>query len=224
VTHRQIKCWHRRTFNMDPARTAFLAIDMQRDFLFAKDGQPNDMARIIPRFAKLTDVMRSWGCEVIHTRESYTSDMHDVTAHKASQNYVGRPGPFGKYLIRGEPGCDFVDELKPLPAERIVDQPGFGKLHGSGLQEKLKSKGITHLVLAGVTTQCCVHSTLREAVDAGFWCITVADCCASPQQKWHDEALDLIASENHLFGWICRLEDLTNGSEFEPDQSDSGFD
>jgi len=190
---------------------------MQRDFLIGKDGQPNDMARIIPAFAKLTAVMRDWGCEVIHTRESYSADLSDVTEHKASQNYVGRPGPFGKYLVRGEHGCDFVDELKPLSEERIIDQPGFGKLHGSGLQEVLQGNGITHLVLAGVTTQCCVHSTLREAVDAGYWCLTIADCCASPQPSWHGAALDLIAAENHLFGWICELQDLTNSPKTAQD-------
>ena len=213
MTYRQINCRHHRTLEIDTARTAFLAIDMQRDFLTTPDGRPNDMARIIPGFAKLLAVMSSWGCKVVHTRESYAADLSDVTEHKASQNYVGRPGPLGKYLIRGEPGCDFVDELQPLQTELIIDQPGFGKFHANGLQEQLQSKGITHLVIAGVTTQCCVHSTLREAVDAGFWCLTVADCCASPQQQWHDAALQLIASENHLFGWICELQDLTNSSE-----------
>ncbi len=208
MTARRIKCWHQRTFDIDPACTAFLAIDMQRDFLTGDDGQPNEMARIIPNFAKLTAVMRDWGCEIIHTRESYAADLSDVTAHKASQNYVGRPGRDGKYLIRGEHGCDFVDELKPLPREPVIDQPGFGKLHGSGLQDLLQNSGITHLVLAGVTTQCCVHSTLREAVDAGYWCLTVADCCSSPQQNWHDMALEIIASESHLFGSICDLNDL----------------
>ena len=217
MTLRQINCWHDRTFDIDTACTAFLAIDMQRDFLIGKDGQPNDMARIIPGFMKLTAVMRDWGCEVIHTRESYSADLSDVTAHKASQNYVCRPGPFGKYLVRGEHGCDFVDELEPATAERVIDQPGFSKLHGSGLREVLQGKGITHLVLAGVTTQCCVHSTLRKAVDAGYWCLTVADCCASPQQNWHDAALELIASENHLFGSICELQDMTNCPETNQD-------
>lgn len=211
MTHRKINCWHNRSFEPEAASTAFLAIDMQRDFLMDKDGQPNEMARIIPGFSRLTAIMRDWGCSVIHTRESYAEDLSDVTAHKASQGYVGRPGPFGKYLIRGQHGCDFVDELKPQTAEPVIDQPGFGKMHGSGLREVLRANGVTHLILAGVTTQCCVHSTLREAVDAGYWCLTVADCCASPQQKWHDAALDLIASENHLFGSICNLQDLANG-------------
>lgn len=211
MTSHTINCWHGRTFEMDPSATAFLAIDMQRDFLMDEHGQPNDMARIIPDFAKLTALMRDCGCTIIHTRESYASDFSDVTAHKASQGYVGRPGPFGRYLVRGQQGCDFVDQLKPQPAEAIIDQPGFGKLHGSGLQDLLQANGISHLVMAGVTTQCCVHSTLREAVDAGYWCLTVADCCASPRQAWHDAALGLIASECHLFGSICNLEDLISG-------------
>jgi len=208
MTHYQINCRHNRSFEFTPSSTAFLAIDMQRDFLMDKDGRLNDMARIVPSFSRLTGIMRGLGCTIVHTRESYAEDLSDVTPHKASQGYVGRPGPFGRYLIRGQPGCDFVDELKPGPAEPVIDQPGFGKMHGSGLHELLETKGITHLVLAGVTTQCCVHSTLREAVDAGYWCLTVADCCASPEQSWHDTALDLIASENHLFGSICNFQDL----------------
>lgn len=211
MTRRKINCWHNRSFAPDTASTAFLAIDMQRDFLVDRDGQPNEMARVIPGFSRLTAIMRDWGCSIIHTRESYAEDLSDVTAHKASQGYVGRPGPFGKYLIRGQHGCDFVDELKPQTAEPVIDQPSFGKIHGSGLREMLRAKGITHLILVGVTTQCCVHSTLREAVDAGYWCLSVSDCCASLQQKWHDAALELIASENHLFGSICNLQDLENG-------------
>jgi len=194
---------------MDPSATAFLAIDMQRDFLMDEHGQPNELARIIPDFAKLTTLMRDCGCTIIHTRESYAPDLSDVTPHKASQGYVGRPGPFGKYLIRGQKGCDFVDQLKPEAAEAIIDQPGFGKLHGSGLQQLLQANGISHVVMAGVTTQCCVHSTLREAVDAGY--------CASPRQAWHDAALGLIASECHLFGSICNLEDLISGVQTSQD-------
>lgn len=213
MTQAKIDCWHDRSFEIEPASTAFLAIDMQRDFLLDKDGQPNAMARIIPDFARLTATMRNRGCKIIHTRESYAEDLSDVTAHKASQGYVGRPGPFGKYLIRGQKGCDFVEELRPAPDEQVIDQPGFGKLHGSGLHEILQENGITHLVIAGVTTQCCVHSTLREAVDAGYWCLTVADCCASPQQHWHEAALELIASESHLFGSICNLQDIETGWE-----------
>ncbi len=217
MTHYQVNCRHNRSFEFAPSSTAFLAIDMQRDFLTDKDGRPNKMARIIPAFSRLTETLRGLGCTIVHTRESYAEDMSDVTPHKASQGYVGRPGPFGKYLIRGQHGCDFVDDLKPGPAEPVIDQPGFGKMHGSGLREILDAKGITHLILAGVTTQCCVHSTLREAVDDGYWCLTVADCCASPQQNWHDAALDLIASESHLFGSICDLKDLATASRPDSD-------
>jgi len=217
MTHYQVNCRHNRSFEFAPSSTAFLATDMQRDFLTDKDGRPNKMARIIPAFSRLTETLRGLGCTIVHTRESYAEDMSDVTPHKATQGYVGRPGPFGKYLIRGQHGCDFVDDLKPGPAEPVIDQPGFGKMHGSGLREILDAKGITHLILAGVTTQCCVHSTLREAVDDGYWCLTVADCCASPQQNWHDAALDLIASESHLFGSICDLKDLATASRPDSD-------
>jgi nicotinamidase-related amidase len=90
----------------------------------------------------------------------------------------------------------------------VIDKAGFSAFHASDLDEILKQDGIDHLILCGVTTQCCVHSTLREAVDRGYWCLTVADCCAASESGMHDAALSLIAGEGHLFGWVADLQDF----------------
>ena len=204
----EIACRHDRTFAFDARKTALLIIDMQKDFLLDADGQANPMADIVPRTADLAAIFRRIGGRIIHTREAYLPDLSDVSPHKASVGYVGRPGPFGRYLIAGEPGCNFVDALQPEPGETVLDKPSFGAFCTTGLHKILQSAGITHLILCGVTMQCCVHSTLREAVDRGYWCLTVADCCGALRREWHAETLSLIASEDHLFGDICDLADI----------------
>lgn len=208
MTAHRISCHHDQIFDFDPGTTALIAIDMQKDFLLADDGTENAMADIVPAVARLTDLCRRLGCMIIHTREAYKPDFSDVLPHKEAMGYVGRPGPRGRYLVAGEPGCDFVEALQPLPGERVIDKPGFGAFGTSDLQDHLQAAGITHLILCGVTMQCCVHSTLREAVDRGYWCLTVADCCGALRPEWHAATLSLIASEDHLFGGICNLADL----------------
>jgi nicotinamidase-related amidase len=217
ITAINIACQEEREFSFAPKSTAFLAIDMQKDFLSAdgwcaaRYGDPVAMRAIVPRFKALTGLAREAGCTVIHTREGYAPGLSDVHAMKAARGVVGEPGPLGRFLIRGEAGHDFVDELRPAPGEAVVDKPGFGAFYSTGLEAMLRAAGITHLILAGITTQCCVHSTLREAVDRGFWCLTVVDCCAAIETAWHDAAIALIPSEAHLFGWVCDLDDLRRG-------------
>jgi len=220
----RIPCQGGRDFTFVPGTTAFLAIDMQKDFLdpggwcAVRYGDPADMRAIVPRFKALTALARATGCTIIHTREGYAPDLSDVHPMKAARGVVGEPGPLGRFLIRGEAGHDFVDALRPAPGEAVVDKPGFGAFYRTDLEAMLRSAGITHLILAGITTQCCVHSTLREAVDRGFWCLTVADCCAAIETAWHDAAMALIPSEAHLFGWICELGDLRRALEPKPGQ------
>ena len=204
-----IQCRHGQSFSFDPAKTALLVIDMQKDFLLEYDGTPNSMAAIIPNVVQLTNLCRDLGCTIVHTREAYLSDLSNVSPHKAEMNYVGRPGPRGRYLVDGEPGCGFVDELAPLPGERVLDKPGFGGFSTTDMHAVLQSEDITHLLLSGVTMQCCVHSTLREAVDHGYWCLTLADCCGAIRPEWHEATLSIIASENNLFGGICDLADFS---------------
>jgi nicotinamidase-related amidase len=163
---------------------------------------------LIERVGRLLAWARGTGCRVYHTREGYSSDLSDVSAFRQDLDYVGHPGPLGRSLIRGELGHDFVADLQPLPGEPIIDKASFGAFYRTDLEEQLRAAGVERLILCGVTTQCCVHSTLREAVDRGYWCLTVADCCAASEQGLHDAALMLIAGEGHLFGWIADLADL----------------
>jgi len=213
MTELQIRCRGERLFSFAPAGTALIVIDMQRDFFSSSDQpampQTNDpMQAIIPRVADLIAVARLFGCRVIHTREGYSPDFSDVSAFRASLGYVGEPGPGGRCLIRGEHGHDFLDELKPAPGETIIEKAGFSAFHATALDQQLSAASIERLILCGVTTQCCVHSTLRSAVDLGYWCLTIADCCAAQDPQAHEAALSLISAEGHLFGWVCDLDDF----------------
>lgn len=207
-----IQCRDDRVYRFSPASTALLAIDLQQEFFTPEAGACVDAMRaILPRVARLLAAARLLGCRVIHTRESYRADMSDVHAYRASLDYVGKRGPLGRFCILGEPGHEFVERVRPLPNEAVIDKPGFGAFHDTSLDDLLRQDGIDHLVICGVTTQCCVHSTLREAVDRGYWCLTVADACAASEPGLHEAALQLIAGEGHLFGWVTDSAELQNG-------------
>ncbi|WP_229708986.1 cysteine hydrolase family protein [Silvimonas iriomotensis] len=194
-------------------------IDMQRDFL-APEGASGvsgfDLAplrTIIPRLQNVLAAARRHGVRVFHTREGHRTDLADLCATKQQRTLqagaeIGARGPLGRFMVRGEFGHDFIDELQPVPGEPIIDKPGYGAFYATDLEHMLRNMGITHVLLAGVTTQCCVHSTLREAVDRGFFCLTLADCCASFEPALHDATLQIIASEAHLFGWITEGEQV----------------
>ena len=201
-----VPCRGDRTYTFSPASTALLVIDLQREF-FADDAGEclDEMHAILPRVRRLIALARELGCRVIHTRESYQPDLSDVHAYRRSLGYVGRQGPLGRFCIFGEPGHAFVEEGTPLPEETVIDKAGFSAFYHSDLDRMLRQDGIDHLILCGVTTQACVHSTLRDAVDLGYWCLTVADCCAALEPGLHDAALSLIAGEGHLFGWVADL-------------------
>lgn len=206
---RDIVCWGDRRFPFEPAATALLAIDMQRDFLDAEGMcavNGDDVAplqAIVPAIERLCRAARRVGVRVIHTREGYAPDLSDVNPMKAERGSVGTPGPLGRFLIRGEAGHDFVDACKPAADETVIDKPGFSAFYRTDLEDRLRQAGIDRLILTGVTTQCCVQSTLRDAVDRGFYCLTVADACAAVDPALHDAVLTVIQGENHLFGWIA---------------------
>ncbi len=202
---KSVRCRGNRQYVFQPAHTALLVIDMQRDF-FADN--PNGIRGIVPRVASLVDFARRAGSQIIHSREGYSSDLGDVTPYRRHLGYVGRPGPLGRYLIRGEPGHEFIDDLRPLPHETAIDKAAFSAFYQTDLDDRLRAADVDHLILCGVTTQCCVQSTLRDAVDRGYWCLTVADCCGATEPDLHEAALSLIAGEGHLFGWVCDLADL----------------
>jgi nicotinamidase-related amidase len=201
-----VMCDDGRMFEFEPDRTAFLAIDFQRDFLDPEGGcvvpGTERLRRAVPAARSSAEAARAAGIEVIHTRESYSPDLSDVTPLKHEMGYVGVDGPLGRSLIRGEPGCGFVPEMEPDPGELVIDKPGFSGFFRSELGGHLTARGITHLVVTGVTYQCCVHSTLRDAVDRGLYCLTLDDACAALEPHLDVAVRDVIRSEGNLFGWI----------------------
>lgn len=212
-----VACRDARAYRFEPERTALLAIDLQREFFADDVGQcVTEMNAIIPRVAGLLGLARKLGCRVIHTRESYQADLSDVHAYRASLQYVGERRALGRFCILDEPGHEFVDAVQPIPGETIIDKASFGAFYNTDLDDRLRADGIDHLILCGVTTQCCVHSTLREAVDRGYWCLTVADACAATEPGMHDAALALIAGEGHLFGWVADCADLAAAAAVPP--------
>ena len=207
-----VQCRGDRIYEFSPEATALLVIDLQQEFFVEGIGEClEEMQSILPRVATVIALARDLGCKVIHTRESYKPDLTDVHAYRRSLDYVGEPGPLGRFCILGEPGHEFVDQAQPLPNEPVIDKASFGAFYNTNLDDLLRQDGIDHIIMCGVTTQCCVHSTLREAVDRGYWCLTVADCCAASDPGMHDAALDLIAGEGHLFGWVSDTQDVERG-------------
>ncbi len=210
----EVSCLAGRRYAFAPATSALLEIDMQRDFL-APEGRCGqyglDLAplrAIVPRVAALLRGARRAGLSAIHTREGYAPDLSDVNPFKRERGAIGQPGPLGRFLIRGERGHDFIDELRPEASEPVIDKPGFSAFYRTDLEARLAARGIDHLIVTGVTTQCCVHSTVREAVERGFFCLTVADACATFDPALHAATLDIIQSEDHLFGWIADTDEV----------------
>ncbi len=208
-----VQCRGDRIYQFSPETTALLVVDLQKEFFTDDMGECFDqMQSILPRVARIIALARKLGCKVIHTRESYKPDLSDVHAYRRSLNYVGKPGPLGRFCILGEPGHEFVDQVKPLPSECVIEKASFGAFYNTDLDNLLRRDGIDHIIMCGVTTQCCVHSTLREAVDRGYWCLTIADCCAASDPGMHDAALKIIAGEGHLFGWVSDARDIQYGA------------
>ncbi len=209
---RQVACWADRRFAFRPAATALMVIDMQKDFLSpdgmaGREGEGIQILQpIVPRLQRLLPAARRAGLEVIHTREGFAPDLSDLSPLRRDRGTVGVNGPLGRYLVRGEAGQDFIDELRPRPGEAVFDKPGFSAFFRTALADHLQRKGVTHLILTGVTTQCCVQSTLREAVDRGYYCLLLEDCCAALDAWLHRATLDTIQGEGHLFGWISDSE------------------
>jgi nicotinamidase-related amidase len=192
---------------------ALLVIDMQRDFLdplgyVAQSGvNVNILRRTIAPVTRLLKAARAAGIPVIHTREGHRADLSDLTDFKrrratGSGAPIGSIGPLGRLLVRGEPGHAIIDEVSPIPGEPVIDKPGFGAFYATDLETILKALGISALTIAGVTTDICVHSTLREAVDRGFECTTVSDACAAGDPTVHEAMLACVAGEGGILGRV----------------------
>jgi nicotinamidase-related amidase len=205
-------------FAFDPATTALVVIDMQRDFL-----EPggfgellgNDVSLLSAAVEPLKAVLgaaREAGMTIIHTREGHRPDLADCPPSKRARGGlatgIGDPGPYGRILVRGEHGHDIVDELAPAPGEVVLDKPGKGSFYATDLELILHNRGIASLIVTGVTTEVCVHTTVREANDRGFECLVLADCCGSYFPEFHDVALRMIAAQGGIFGWVGDSADL----------------
>ena len=193
-------------------RTAVVIIDMQRNFLEPGgfgETLGNDVslltAAIGPCKALLAGARRA-KMLVIHTREGHRPDMADAPKAKVERGApsmrIGAPGPMGRILIRGEPGHDIVPELYPQAGEPVVDKPGKGAFYATDLHSILQNRGIENLIVCGVTTEVCVHTTVREANDRGYRCIVPGDCCGSYIPEFHAVGLRMIKAQGGIFGWV----------------------
>jgi nicotinamidase-related amidase len=197
----------------DPDSTALVVIDMQRDFLEPGgfgESLGNDVSQLRRTIEPLAALMAAWraaGLPIIHTREGHLPDLSDCPPAKLQRGEpskrIGDPGPKGRILIRGEYGHDIIDELQPIEGEAVVDKPGKGAFYATELQELLDKDGIKSLIVTGVTTEVCVHTTVREANDRGYECLVLADCVGSYFPEFQQVGLKMIAAQGGIFGWVA---------------------
>ena len=208
-------------FEFDPASTALVIIDMQRDFLEPGgfgEALGNDVSllrRTIAPTRALLAAARGAGMLVIHTREGHRPDLGDLPPAKKRRGKfavtIGDPGPMGRILVRGETGHDIIPELAPADGEPVIDKPGKGAFHATDLDSVLRNRGVHKLVVCGVTTEVCVNTTVREANDRGYRAVVLGDCCASYFPEFHEVGLRMIAAQGGIFGWVSSSSDVLAG-------------
>ena len=207
-------------FEFEPASTAVVMIDMQRDFIepggFGASLGNNValLAAIVPTAARVLDACRAAGLTIIHTKECHRPDLADCPPAKRSRGNpslrIGDHGAMGRLLIDGEPGTDFVPALAPHAGDIVIAKPGKGAFYGTPLGEILRLRGITRLIFGGVTTEVCVQTTMREANDRGYECLLVEEATASYFPHFKDSTIEMIVAQGGIVGWAAPLAAVLN--------------
>ncbi|HAI50446.1 cysteine hydrolase [Atlantibacter hermannii] len=206
-------------YSFDPATTALVMIDMQRDFVEPHgfgEALGNDVSllrRAIEPCTRLLEAARQAGLLIVHTREGHRADLSNCPAAKLTRGgktFIGQQGSMGRILIQGEPGHDIIPELYPLSGEPIIDKPGKGAFYATDLHLILQARAIKSLIICGVTTEVCVQTTAREANDRGYEVLIPEDCCASYFPEFHRAALEMIKAQGAIVGWVSDADAVIN--------------